>query len=178
MDKNVLFVQMIKGHLEGMTKDERLAYLGKLLWGSRYGWGNEIIGGADCSGSVCWGLWLMGYKIRVAADWMLSNLTIPMKQLTPKSGNLVFWVRDNKAFHVAICEHDCIVMDAGRQFKGIPAHIVHDGFPGAAMDFRQLAWDKVEEVSEAGNRAYGVDAALRPLLGLFEIKERENEIPR
>jgi len=159
-----------------MSLNERLAYLTKLLWNSDYGWGKEIIGDADCSGSVCWGLWLMGYRIRVAADYMYHSMTTAInRRYKIGSGTLVFWVKEDKAFHVAVVEHDMIVMDAGRRFTGVPAHIVHNTLRNSEMEFKQVDWDSVKAKSDSGKYAYGVDQELRPLLGLFSIPEDESE---
>jgi cell wall-associated NlpC family hydrolase len=153
-----------------MDQDARLAYLARLLWGSRYGWGNELIGGTDCSGSVCWALWLMGFKIRVAADYMEDKLTMPCIGL-PKPGFLAFWWTSDgdRVSHVAIFSDTMMIMNAQNKFCDMPVGTQIQQFAGRAYQFKRLSWATLKYIDERGGLAYGVDKGLKPLLGLFNV---------
>ncbi len=170
MTVNQRFIALIRGHLKTMDQDARLVYLAKLLWGSRYGWGGELIGSTDCSGSVCWALWLMGFKIRVAADYMEKNLTVPIHGL-PKPGFLAFWWDNlgDKVSHVAIFSDAMLIMNAQNKFCDMPVGTQIQQFAGRAYLFKKLSWETLGYINERGGLAYGVDKGLRPLLGLFDV---------
>jgi len=170
MTVNQKFIALIRGHLKTMDQDARLAYLARLLWGSRYGWGNEVIGGTDCSGSVCWALWLMGFKIRVAADYIEKKLTLSVEGL-PKPGYLAFWWDNlgDKVSHVAIFSDTMMIMNAQNKFCDMPVGTQIQQFAGRAYAFKRLEWEVLKQIDDQGGLAYGVDKGLKPLLGIFDV---------
>ena len=167
------FMKMLKAHLKQMEKKERLAYLVRFLWHSTYSWGHEIIGATDCSGTVCFALYLMGYNIRTTADGIFNNLTIPRALLVPGPGDLVFWkdAAGKKVVHVAVFSDDGVLMNAGpeivdRTWKSMTTDRARDG--QTRYDARALDFAACQKASEDGTMVWGVDPELEPLFGLFE----------
>jgi len=68
------------------------AFALKLL-GAPYLWGAEGPEGTDCSGTVCFSLWMMGHNIRVTADVLYRELFIkPAKEYLEDEIQAVFYV--------------------------------------------------------------------------------------
>jgi len=112
----------------------------------------------------------MGFKIRVAADYMEKNLTLPVIGL-PIAGNLAFWWEPDKSrvSHVAIFSDRMMVMNAQNKFCDMPVGVQIQQFAGRAYQFKMLKWVFIRELSDKGGLAYGVDKGLKPLLGLFDV---------
>lgn len=164
------FCALIKAHLAGLNHGARLAYLARLLAGSKYGWGKETLGDTDCSGSVSWSLWLLGYRLRTTAHgyWEWSK---PIKGL-PQAGDLAFWWSKNgdRVVHVAIFNSHFLVMDTTTDFKDIPVGYAVEKRPDQGYTFNRFEWELLAAKSREGSHAYGVDSAIKPLLGLFQIE--------
>ena len=171
-DLPVKFVNLIRQHLRTMEKNSRVAYLARLLWGSTDGWGKEVLGSTDCSGSVCWALWLMGFEIRTTAHVLESTATKSATGL-PDPGNLVFWwglgTKLTTVVHVAIFSDKMLIMNASNRFVDIPLSQEIEKRKGHRYEVKQIDWAAVKAMSDSKKHAFGVDEEIRPLLGLFDV---------
>ena len=170
MDASTYFVGLMKKHLSVLKPNQRFAYLVRLLWGSPYGWGKEVMGDVDCSGSVCWSLYLLGYNIRMTADDFYRLATNPTDTL-PEPGNLCFWwfPTRKRIKHVTVFSDKMVVMDADEHFQDIPVSLEIQTREKQPFEFRKFDWNKLKVMSDTGEFAWGVDSELKPLFGLFEI---------
>lgn len=151
---------MMRSHMKRLTRGERVAYLAQLLWHSPYLWGSEHIGGTDCSGTVCFALWLMGYNIRVTADVLWKKFCERVEK--PAFGDLVFWLNpDGKARHVAIYIDPPITLNAS------PDHIEFVSVSNWQKYVGRLDFDLLAQASVLGENAWGVDSELPALSGIF-----------
>jgi hypothetical protein len=115
-------------------------------------------------------LWLLGFKIRVAADYMEKELTTPIDGL-PAPGYLAFWWTIDKAkvSHVAIFSDTMMIMNAQNKFCDMPVGVQIQQFAGKPYLFKRLKWGYLAQLSANSGSAYGVDKGLKPLLGLFDV---------
>lgn len=164
------FYDMIREHAMSMSERDRLAYLARFLWGSPYSWGNEIVGDVDCSGSICWSLYLMGYNIRITADGIFKSLCVPLKGKAAP-GDLAFFIPEgeSKVKHVVIFSDSSLVMDAdvGEGFIDTPLNDEVKMRPGQRLETGRIDFIKAAEMSESGENAWGVDPGLERLFGIF-----------
>lgn len=160
----------IRNHAKGMERRERLAYLTRMLWGSTYGWGDEVIGSTDCSGSVFWSLWLMGYEVRVTAHELEGKYTVPVEK--PEAGDLAFWWDGPKVVHVAVFTDNRIVLNASppKMYDvSVEEEKTKRSYRKLRYAHRRVNWEALDADREEGRlKAWGVGKELRPLLGLME----------
>lgn len=166
---------MMRSHVFDLdSRRERLAYCVRLLWGSSYVWGDEVIGSTDCSGSVSFALYLLGYDIRVTANEIYHNLCRPISD-RPEPGDLAFWFKPNshEVQHVTVFSDHAMVMDAdvGKGFIDTPVSQEIKNRPNQEHEFMRLAWNKVEAWS-GGDHAWGVNDKLKGLFGVFAEGDR------
>lgn len=167
---------MMRSHVESLpSRREKLAYCVRLLWGSSYVWGDEVIGSTDCSGSVSFAFYLLGYDIRVTADEIYHNLCRPIND-KPEPGDLAFFFQPdnpNKVKHVVVFSDHAMVMDAdvGKGFIDVPVTREIHNRPNQENAFMRIAWNKVEAWS-GGDHAWGVNSSLQGLLGVFQEESR------
>lgn len=163
--------QMLRTHASSLSRAHRMVYLMKMLWGSDYGWGDEIVGSADCSGSVFWALWLMGYPVRITAHGLYHRYTEKVHG-EPKVGDLAFWWTDDKVTHVAAFSDNRVLVNAAAPaMHDVPVdeEIAERKEKGQRYEARRVNWEKLDEHKERGElKAYGVGDQLKPLLGMFE----------
>lgn len=150
-------------HLKSLPLDDRLAYLVHLLWHSPYVWGSEHIGGTDCSGSVCFALYLMGYNVRVTANDIYNMMT---KDCLPTvaPGCLAFWwTKDKKRIrHVAVFSDGDIIMNASED-----GMVDTYRFNPFTRSIKSLDWDKVAQVHNKGIYSWDLDPELKGMYGIF-----------
>jgi cell wall-associated NlpC family hydrolase len=157
-----------------MTLKNRLAYIVRFLWNSKYVWGDEILGGTDCSGSVSFALQLMGYKVRTTAHEFYSKFSRPIGG--PIGGKAVllpgdlafFWGEDHASIvHVAVFTDKDILMNAGSSFRDIPLGELAGYMPNRVIEFKSLDWDALKKASDSMGSNYGVNPELDKLFGIF-----------
>jgi len=159
--------KLMKEYIHTLPIEHQLIYIVNLLWRSPYSWGHEMLGQVDCSGTISWGLYLLGYDVRITADDMYKEIT-DKHYGAPKAGNLLFfWQPDrSKIRHVALFIEDDIVLNAQsratfRRWERLIAERQDQLF-----EIRKINWNKVLTLSN-NRKAYGIDEKLHALFGLF-----------
>jgi len=162
-----MLVKMIKKHLKNMDPEHKLVYIVNLLWNSQYSWGNERLGDTDCSGTICWGLYLMGFNIRITAEEMANKMTDPHKG-APSLGNLLFFKHEDRDTmrHVALFVEKDILLNAQfkatyRRWEEVIAERHNQPF-----EIHQINWNKVLTLSN-NKEMYGLDEEITALFGIF-----------
>jgi murein DD-endopeptidase len=163
--------EMLAGHARSMPERERLAYIVRLLWGSDYGWGKEIIGDVDCSGSVCFALYTMGYDIRITAHDIYHKLCSEVLG-SPRPGDLIFFSEgeDSRIVHVAVFSDNEVLMNAARHFEDtrFEDEIEYRRQKGQEhMMIGALNWKAISQLAKEGQNSYSIDTELKPLFGVF-----------
>jgi hypothetical protein len=165
-------VNMMRQHLKNLSLDQRFAYAVRLLWMTPYNWGQETILGTDCSGSVAWGLYLLGFSIRVTAQEFHDDLTLPVPAGSEvEAGYLCFfWDKeDTKIQHVVVFSDETIIMDADKRFMDTPLWKEAQSRGYVRFTVRRLNWQAIESLHLRGGRAFGLDEELKPLLGVLKV---------
>lgn len=168
--KEVKFGELVLEQAKSLSPAHRVAYLARVLWGSTYGWGDEIVGSTDCSGSLFWSLWLMGYKLRVTAQEFYDKYTLPLYR-EGEPGDLAFWWEDGKIKHVAIFTDNRIVLNASPpEMHDVPLDqeiAERSGrTPAQQYEGREIDWGKLDTHWKLGKlKAYGVNRELKGLFG-------------
>ena len=110
--------------------ERRVAWLVNYAWtflGRPYLWGGDDPGGVDCSGLVSeclQGVGMLKNKERLTADQLYHRfLDRPQGR---RQGSLVFWVREDRAYHVGI------VLDSDM--------VLHSGGGGSVVQSEADAW--------------------------------------
>jgi len=132
-----------------------------------YVWGKENPLETDCSGTVCFALWMMGYNIRTTADRLYRAVfTKPLLTL----GDLdilgaIFYLRDGAAKHVTPLVGQESLLDAsGKDGLVIikPARKVFEQrlADGYQVRWQQIDWEATKKLSASGSEAWDVDPVL------------------
>lgn len=167
------FATDIHKRIEGMEDDrERMAYLMRLLWHSPYTWGGESITGADCSGSISFAGYLLGYNLRVTADSYDKMFTDPLDGGIPTAGDVCVWYHENKnkARHIAMFSDHLLIMDADKQFLDTPITEEILDRPDQKFNFKRLNLDKMKAASDTGSYVFGLDEDLKAMFGIFRVE--------
>lgn len=164
-----------------MSVGERFRFWCMTLIGLPYLWGQENpITGTDCSGSVCFPLLMMGYRIRVTADVLFRELFT--SEETPGY--------DRHAIEAVFCTATTDQTHGDRTVsKGTAIHVmpivgegvvVNAAYPEVQIErleaatatrfnqeiwIRRLSLAKARKLSDAGSHAWGVDEAIREMQG-------------
>lgn len=174
--------KQMRTHVLKLPFGEQLVYCQGLLFGSDYGWGKEIIGSADCSGAICFALWLLGYNIRTNATGLF-RFCREVNGL-PKAGDLAFWRKIQEVGevpslgymqHVSMFSDHMLVIDSTLRFYDTPLTLLQsmyfekNGLPVFARFDREV----LTVASEADRDSWDVDDELAPLFGAFKGLEEE-----
>jgi hypothetical protein len=151
-----------------------------------YEWGKESPYGTDCSGTICYPLICMGYKIRTTADELFKKIfTVPIKDHTDLNSIMaVFYVPrgpwkkmsgqimpDGTAKHVnpvvgwyVVCDadfhRDRIILKTARNVR----ISFQNRNKGAKAVWRKIDWEAVEYHSEREDMFYSPDPELLDLI--------------
>lgn len=165
---------------QGPPAERFRAYVMALL-DAPYVWGAENPEGSDCSGTVCFPLWCMGYDIRVTADVLYRELfTLPVADEEDLSKVMaVFYVTERErphvdrvalagsAVHVTPVVGHNVVLNAGARLELATAREIRVYFEGHGCKavWREIDWNRAHEMSESNQYAWDVDPVLRLIRG-------------
>lgn len=160
------FTKIMAEHMKGMSEQERVAYLVRLLWHSDYVWGGEHLGGTDCSGSVFFALNLLGYRVRTTADYMMTHYCDEAEDGSdPEPGDLIFYLKGGKAYHVVVVSDNLNILNAQDSFIDTPLSDAtverwedQDKIVRMKLNFKKLRENPI---------AYDIDAELARVFDLF-----------
>ncbi len=154
----------------GAPEGERFRMFCYKLVDLPYVWGGENgILGSDCSGTICFALYMMGYDVRVAANFLFRNMfTKHVKKHDDLTKIMaVFYLNENgKATHVTPVVGSYVVLDAdGTMLRLRTARAVSTQFKKQGYDvvWRELDHAKLDELSLSGKYMYGLDPELELL---------------
>lgn len=172
MSKEQALLRSMRAHLATLDERERLVYSVRLLWRSPYTWGGETIAGTDCSGSVFFGLYLLGYNVRTTAHELYTRMTLPLSR-APRAGDLAFWFHPGKekVRHVALFSDKMVILDADKKFMDVPIGQEIQERYDQRFEARELDLEQVQYYSKHGNMAYGVPDELQELQGIFNLED-------
>jgi len=170
----------IQERLRGESEEECFRFFCLMLVGAQYGWGAENIVNVDCSGSVSFPLWAIGYDWRTTADSFYRELFIDRSNgYDEKKIQAVFYIADTDrkhgdrtvkrgtAVHVTPVVGQGIVVDAtwGKEvrLRTLLSAIGEHKAYGTDPVIRSLDRDLLE--SKNGKFAWGVDPVLKLLRG-------------
>ena len=169
----VTFAGDIKSRIESMKNErERMAYLVRLLWHSPYTWGGESISGTDCSGSISFAGYLLGYNLRITADSYDKMFTNSLNGGIPTAGDVCIWYHENEdgARHIAMFSDHLLIMDADKQFQDTPVTEEIMDRQGQKFCFKRLNIQKMRAASGTGSYVYGLDSKLQDMFEIFKVE--------
>lgn len=156
---------------------ERFRAYAMTLLDAPYVWGSENPSGCDCSGTVCFPLWCLGYDIRVTADALYRELFTkpPVHEDDLSRVMAVFYItrKDRQhmdrvapagtAVHVTPVVGTNVVLNAGSSVQLTTALAVRLYFE--ARDcyavWREIDWEKAGQMSRSEKYAWEIDPVLR-----------------
>lgn len=160
---------------------ERFRAFAMALLDAPYVWGAENPEGSDCSGTVCFPLWCMGFDIRVTADVLYKNLfTLPVADEEDLSKVMaVFYITRearqhfdrmapaNSAVHVTPVVGHNVVLNAGTRLELATAREIRVYFESRGCDavWRSIDWEKARAMSDSKQYAWDVDPVLKMIRG-------------
>ena len=144
----------------------------RLLWHSPYVWGGESIEGTDCSGTISFALYLLGYNIRTTAHGFAEKFSTALGHNCGSPGDIAIWYHENRfeARHIAMFSDNNMIMDADA--TGIIDEFVWSEMHhrrGQRFEIRQLSFDALREASSKGSDVFGVDKPLSELFGVLAV---------
>ena len=109
----------VKSGVPGGEIRESLLEFASQFIGNPYVWGGtSLTGGADCSGFVQSIYREYGYDLpRTSAEQSQYGMKIPVEDAQP--GDLIFYAKDGKVYHVVICAGDGTTIEAMNTARGI-----------------------------------------------------------
>jgi len=172
--------EALKQRIEMMSDAERFRFFAAWYGGLQYMGGHENpIYGADCSGTVCGPLWLMGYNIRCTADDLYRKLfTKPVGDFESRSDILaVFYltsvakehfgrtVPPGYAVHVTPVIGRYVVQNAFDPIEPMSAAYVRGWYEARAhtVEWRGLNHAELVKHSEARDLVFGLDPILEAI---------------
>ena len=164
--------RVFKKRYEEADMPDRWRMLLRFFAGIPYRRGKENLWESDCSGLVCAALYIMGYDLRVGADFLYRHVfTKHVRKYTSRSKIMaVFYMKNDtgKCTHVAPVLENFIVLNAEPTLQEKTARAVRIYFEGQNhwSEWRELDLKKLDEISLAGNHVHGLDPQLEMLRGI------------
>lgn len=165
----LVIAEIFKKRYEQASQPERWRMLTRFFAGLPYGWGKENLLESDCSGLVCAVLYIMGYDIRVSADFLYKRIfTKKVTRYTDREKIMaVFYIEKEtgRCTHVAPVLENYIVLNAELVLQEKTAREVRKYFEarGHRAEWRELNITALENYSLAGENVYGLDPQLEML---------------
>lgn len=173
-----VFARAVEEQIREMTGAERFRFFARLYDGAPYVGGREHpFRGADCSGTVCGPLYLMGYDIRTTADDLYRSLfTHPAADVWDDDSRIlaVFYrtiyerehfgatVPAGTATHVTPVVGRGLVINAFDPIRIDTSAHVYDWYSkrGFTIEWRELNWSALITAHRTRNHFDGIDTDL------------------
>jgi hypothetical protein len=166
--------------LKNMTPAERFRFFCSWYGGLDYMGGKEnFVYGADCSGTVCGPLYLMGYDIRCTANDLFREIFTDKVVDHDDAGEIVaaFFITKEACehfgaivpagyvTHVAPMIGRYVVQNAFNPIRPMPSKYVYEWYSshGKSCVWRQLNWESLVRHHEAHDLLYGLDPVLQAM---------------
>jgi len=169
------WLQVIKAdiaRLDRMSAAEKFRYWCLKLVDVPYIWGAENLFGVDCSGTICFSLWMLGFNIRLNAQGLYEQIFVkPVNDYSDNQATMAVFYGQNKMTHVTPVVGRYVILDAVN--INDPARLkttksVREWYEqrGYKTEWRQIEWDKIKELSKLDKSSWDVDPALKLLRGV------------
>lgn len=145
-----------------------------------YVWGSENMLGTDCSGSVCFPLLCMGYRIRTTAHELMEKIfdDVPSDETSSEKVMAVFYVtnrdvmhgdrkvKKGTAIHVTPVVGKYVVLNAGNPVRLYTAKQIRLWYEerDCTAVWRELNKENLVYHSEEGDMLWGVDKKVMQVL--------------
>jgi len=151
------------------TKAERARYWALRLLGRPYVLGRENPEtGTDCSGVLSFALWMLGYNVRMTAHAFAEKIFTRESDgdYEPECLRAVFFKKNGRYRHVSLQVGRGVIIDAWAEefpviLKAVAPQIAYYEDSGYEVSWREIDWQKLKEVSDAGTEAWDVDPMLK-----------------
>jgi hypothetical protein len=168
--------------LNEATKAEQFRFFALKLVDAPYGWGKENLFQTDCSGTLSFPLYMMGYDIRVTADYFFKHVftkpILTVDELVDVDDIMaVFYVTKKErqhgdrvvpvgtATHVTPVVGQYVVLHAGDPVSLNTAKTIRTWYPNHDAVWRKIDWKKADKMHKSGQYAWDVDPVLKILRG-------------
>lgn len=175
------YAAVMQEKIEQLSRPEQYRYWITNLIGAPYRWGQEGPLGTDCSGTIAFALWMMGYDIRTTATGLMTRIfTEPAESYDEEKAQAVFYlttveqkhgdrvVPAGYAIHVTALVGHGIVVNAGDVVTISRQESIEGWFEAyrrAVPQIRTLDWEAARVLSQKGTEAWGVDPILMEMRG-------------
>jgi cell wall-associated NlpC family hydrolase len=168
------WLQVVKAdiaRLDKMSEAEKFRYWCLKLVDVPYVWGAENLSGVDCSGTICFALWMLGYNIRLNAQGLYDQIYVkPTSDLANNQEVMAVFYGKEKMTHVTPVVGRYVILDAAsvneptrlKTARGVRLWYEQRGYK---TEWRQIDWAKVKELSRLDKSSWDVDPALQLLRG-------------
>jgi cell wall-associated NlpC family hydrolase len=163
--------------LDVADRASQIRALSLMLEGAPYVWGAENPGATDCSGTVCFPLWALGYDLRTTADTLFKAVyTLKPKDTLDLTRTMaVFYVTKKEKLHfnrmvpagtathvTPVVGHN-VVLNAVERITLDTAREVREYFEArdSYAEWREIDWDAVDRLHKSGKYAWGFDPVLK-----------------
>jgi hypothetical protein len=154
--------------LETSSPEIRFRYFCLMLEGAQYQMGRENLFQTDCSGTICWPLFCMGYNLRLTAAELFAQVFthhVPVADVKDYWEHVfaVFYERAGVVSHVAPIVGRGVIFDAvdparPAQLKALEPVYNWYREHGYSIYFREIEWLAVQKLARSGPRHFEREA--------------------
>ena len=165
--------RVLRAHAARLAPGHRMAWASALYAYSEYRWGEEEVGGADCSGLVCGALRLLGYPLRVNADELYRRWSLRIEGRSAVPGDLAFWwgagEDAERITHVAVFVAPSLLVNATPPEARFD-HVLDEVERRRAqkIEGRTLNWEALDELRRGSGRMFGTGRTWESLRGVLD----------
>lgn len=151
------------------TRAQQFQFWLNLMWGIPYDWGRENLFGSDCSGTLAFPLYMMGFNIRTTADRFYGRVfTQDVSPIyDPREIRAVFYVDvGGRAVHVTpVVGHGCVLQAGPRGLEWRMSVSIAEWFErkGCSAHWRQIHWGVAAHIARQESESFDVDPLLKVL---------------